>query len=49
MIELIPRLQTESLIELAMYLSFEAQINDKYIWRAFEAAALENFHLYDLK
>ena len=32
-----------------MYLSFEANVNDKLIWRAFEDAALENLHLYDLK
>ena len=49
MIDLIPKLQYDSLIELGMYLGFEAKVNDKHIWRAFEDAALDNLHLYDLK
>lgn len=34
---------------MALYLSFETDLNDKLIWRAIEDAALENLHLFDLK
>lgn len=43
------KLSNESVIELAYYLAFEAKHNDKYVWRAVETAALNNFHLYELK
>lgn len=49
MIELTTKLNFDAVIDLALYLSFEANLNDKYIWRAIEAAALENLHLYSLK
>lgn len=49
MLLLIPKLQYDTIIELAYYLSFESQVNDKAIWRAVENAALENLHLYELK
>lgn len=49
MIDLMPRLQYDALIEFAMYTGFEAKVNDRQIWQAFEAAVLDSFHLYDLK
>jgi len=45
----IPKLNFDAIIELTYYLSFQAKLNDKHIWRQVEAAILENFHLYDLK
>lgn len=49
LIDMIPKLNFDAVIELALYLSLEAKVNDKYIWRAVENAALENLHLYELK
>lgn len=49
MIHLIPKLQFDSLIELALYLSFESKVNHKYIWKEIENSVLENLHLYELK
>jgi len=49
MIELTTKLNFDAVVDLALYLSFEAKLNDKYIWRAVEAAALDNLHLYELK
>ena len=48
-VALLPKLGVDTLVELAYYLSFEAKLNDKHIWRAIEDAALTNFHLFDLK
>jgi hypothetical protein len=49
MIELTSKLNYDKVIELAMYLSFEAKLNDKYVWRAIEDAILQHLHLYELK
>jgi hypothetical protein len=49
LIQTIPKLNFDAIIELNYYMSFKAKINDKYIWRAIEEGILENFHLYDLK
>jgi len=49
LIEMAPKLNYDAVIELALYLSFEAKLNDKGIWKAIENAALENIHLYSLK
>jgi len=46
---LLPKLSIDALVELAYFLSFEAKLNDKEIWRAFEGAVLESIHLIDLK
>ena len=43
------RLSYEEVIELGMYLHFTADFKDKFVWRAFEQAALDNLHFYDLK
>jgi len=32
MIDLMPRLQYDALIEFAMYTGFEAKVNDRQIW-----------------
>mgnify|MGYP004115330867 CR=1 FL=1 len=49
LIEAIPKLNFDAVIELSYYLAFKAKLNDKFIWRAVEGAILENFHLYDLR
>jgi hypothetical protein len=49
MVELVPKLNYDALIELGLYLAFEAKVNDKQLWREFENAILENFHLYELE
>ena len=48
-INAIPKLNFDAVIELSYYLAFKAKLNDKQIWRAVEGAILENFHLYDLR
>ena len=40
----IPRLNHDVLIELALHLSYEAQCNDKQIWLAIEDAAVSSLH-----
>lgn len=49
LVALLPRLGVDALLDLAMYLSFEAKLNDRQIWHALEEAALANMHLMDLK
>ena len=49
MLDLVPKLNYDALVELGLYLSFEATLNDKQLWRTFENAVLENFHLYELQ
>ena len=49
MIELTTKLNFDAVIELALYLAFEVKLNDRYVWRAIEDAALANLHLYELK
>ncbi len=49
LLELIPRLNYDSVISLALHLAFDAKNNDKAIWMAIEGAALKDLHLYDLK
>lgn len=46
---LLPKLGVDALIELVYFLSFEAKLNDKHVWRAIEEAALANIHLIDLQ
>lgn len=49
MVSLLPKLGIDAIIELSYYLSFEAKMNDKVVWRAVEEASLANIHLLDLK
>jgi len=46
---MIPKLNYDAVVELALHLAFESKVNEKHIWRAVENAALENLHLYELK
>lgn len=49
LIEAADKLNYDAVVELALYLAFEAKLNDRQIWRAVENAALANLHLYELK
>lgn len=47
--EVIPRLNHDTLVDLALYLSLESQFNSKDVWNAIEAAAYESLHLLSTK
>ena len=49
LVAILPKLGVDSLVELVYYLSFEAKLNDKHVWRAVEEAILANMHLVDLQ
>ena len=49
MINVTQKLNYDAVVELALYLAFNEDLNDKQIWRAVEEAALQNLHLYELK
>lgn len=44
LLEAIPRVNHDILVELALSLSYEAKVNDKQIWRAIEDASLASLH-----
>ena len=48
LVEAIPNLNHDQLVDLALYLAFEAQLNDKPVWRTLEDAALASMHLMTL-
>ncbi len=47
--EIIPNLNHGQLIDLSLYLAFEAKLNDKQVWRTLEQAAEDVLHLMDLR
>lgn len=47
--DLIPRLSTDGIIELCLYLSLEAEWNGRDTWRMIEDAILRELHLFDLR
>jgi len=47
-LEVIPKLNHDIVVELGLYLAFEAKLNDKEIWRAVEDVTLENMHLLSI-
>ena len=49
LLEIIPKLNHDQVVDLALYVAFEAKINEKELWRALEQAALDNLHLYGLE
>lgn len=49
LLDVIPNLNHDQVIDLALYLSFEAKLNDQSVWRQLESAAYESLHLYSLK
>ena len=49
MMDLIPHLNHDVIVELALYLAFDAKLNDKSIWRLIENVSLEQFHQMSIK
>ena len=45
LLEIIPNLNHDQVIDLSLFLAFEAKINDKAVWRAIEDAAENTVHL----
>lgn len=44
MIELIPKLNHDVVVQLALHLAYDAKVNDKEIWRAIEDASVASLH-----
>lgn len=49
LLDVIPRLNHDMVVELALYLSLERQYNCKEVWVAIEAACYESLHLFSIK
>lgn len=49
LVELIPHLNHDILVELSLYLALERKLNDKEVWSAIEDAALASLHLLSLR
>jgi hypothetical protein len=49
LIEVIPNLNHDMLIELSLYLALERKFNSKEMWKTLEHHALEALHLFSLK
>ena len=49
LLDVVPHLNHDTLIELSLYLAFENKHNSKAVWRAIEAAGYESLHLLTLK
>jgi len=45
----IPHLNYDALIQLSRYLTFDAELNDKEIWRTLEDGILANLQFYDIQ
>ncbi len=43
-LEGIPRVNHDVLIQLSLHLAYDAKVNDKQIWRAIEDAAVASMH-----
>ena len=49
LLDAIPNINHDQLVDLALYLAFEAKLNDKSVWRQLEAACYDSLHLFSLK
>lgn len=49
LLDIVPNLNYDQAVQLALYLAFEPKYNSKLVWRAIEANALESLHLFSLK
>ena len=49
LLDTIPRLNHDMVVELALYLSLESKYNSKAVWNAIEAASYESLHLFNIK
>lgn len=48
LLEIIPNINHDQLVNLSLYLAFEAKLNDKGVWRAIEDASLTSLHLFNI-
>lgn len=48
LLEIIPNINHDQLVNLSLYLAFEAKLNDKAVWRAIEDATLTSLHLLNV-
>jgi hypothetical protein len=48
LLEIIPNINHDQLVNLSLYLAFEAKLNDKNVWRAIEDASLTSLHLLNI-
>jgi hypothetical protein len=44
LLEVIPKLNHDVLVQLSLHLAYDAKINDKEVWKAIENAAYESLH-----
>jgi len=44
MLEAVPHLNHDILVQLALHIAYDANINDKEIWRAIEDASYASLH-----
>ena len=49
LLDIIPNINHDTLVDLALYVSFELELNSKGVWRAIEETAYESLHLFTLK
>lgn len=49
LIEIIPHVNHDQLVQLSLYLAFEAKLNDEQVWKVLEEACLASLHLFSLK
>lgn len=47
LVDLIPNLNHDQIVNLSLHLAFETQLNSKDVWRAIEDAATASLHLLD--
>jgi hypothetical protein len=48
LLDIIPNINHDQLVDLSLYLAFEAKLNDKDVWRAIEDASLTSLHLLNI-
>ena len=48
MLDVIPRLNFDIIVNLSLYLAFEAKINDLHIWQQIETSIYETINLLSL-
>jgi hypothetical protein len=48
LVEIIPNINHDQLVNLSLYLAFESKLNDRDVWRAIEDASLTSLHLFNI-
>ncbi len=49
LVDIIPNLNHDQVVDLSLYLAFEVKCNSKAVWQALENSSLEALHLLTLK